>query len=182
MGKNQHRGFAIITSLKPKRRALFGAQNRAGKRLWWAGLLHHEMLHRVEKSALFGRTILFADVVRARLWWIRTTARSPPSQQTKSRRSNGSILNFLGITDPGKLDLWLAIIALTMSWTYRCASKTIGLSPIRKKSHGYKEKSWFRTGLDQLRRWIIHQPQKAARVWMKLWPKKKSTLKSAGVV
>ncbi len=63
----------------------------------WAGLLHHEMLHRVEKSALFGRAISFTDVVGARLWWVGTTARFPPSQQTKSRRSNRSILNSLGI-------------------------------------------------------------------------------------
>ena len=49
-------------------------------------------------------------------------------------------------------------------------------------SYGYREKSWFRTGLDQLRRWIIHQPEKAAQVWMKLWPKRKSTLKMIGVV
>jgi len=86
------------------------------------------------------------------------------------------------ITNLEKLDLWLAIIALTMSWTYRCATQTMGLSAIRKKAHGYREKSWFRTGLDQLRRWIIHQPEKAAQVWIKLWPRRKSTLKISGVV
>lgn len=86
------------------------------------------------------------------------------------------------ITNLEKLDLWLAIIALTMSWTYRCATQTMGHSAIRKKTHGYREKSWFRTGLDQLRQWIIHQPEKAAQVWMKLWPKRKSTLKMIGVV
>ena len=37
------------------------------------------------------------------------------------------------ITDPDKLDLWLAIIALTMSWTYRCATQVMGLSGIKKK-------------------------------------------------
>tara|TARA_R110002110_G_C13360117_1_gene709373 strand:- start:5 stop:1114 length:1110 start_codon:yes stop_codon:yes gene_type:complete len=86
------------------------------------------------------------------------------------------------ITNLEKLDLWLAIIALAMSWTYRCATQTMGFSAIRKKTHGYREKSWFRTGLDQLRRWIIHQPEKAAQIWIKLWPKKKSTLKMVGVV
>jgi hypothetical protein len=86
------------------------------------------------------------------------------------------------ITQSHKLDLWLAIIALTMSWTYRCASKTMGHRSIKKKKHGYREKSWFRTGLDQLRRWIIHQPEKAIAVWKNLWPKRKSTLKCQGVV
>jgi hypothetical protein len=86
------------------------------------------------------------------------------------------------ITNPKKLDLWLAIIALTMSWSYRCATKTMGLSAIRKKAHGYREKSWFRTGLDQLRRWIIHQPEMAAQVWKKLWPKKKPTFNAIRVV
>ena len=75
------------------------------------------------------------------------------------------------ITNPDKLDLWLAIIALTMSWSYLCATQIMGLSPIRKKTHGYREKSWFRTGLDQLRRWIIHQPEKAAQVWKKTMAK-----------
>ncbi len=86
------------------------------------------------------------------------------------------------ITDPEKLDLWLAIIALAMSWTYRCATKVKGGSAIPKKKHGYREKSWFRTGLDQLRRWIIYQPEKAAQVWIKLWPKRKLTPKMKRVV
>lgn len=98
---------------------------------------------------------------------------------TKTRGFN---LEDTRITDPEKLDLWLAIITLTMSWSYRCATKVMGQSAIRKKAHGYREKSWFRTGLDLLRRWIIHQPQTAAQVWKKLWPIRKSTLKIHRVV
>lgn len=83
-------------------------------------------------------------------------------------KTRGFIIEDTRITNLQKLDLWLAIIALTMSWTYRCATQTTGLSAIRKKTHGYRGKSWFRTGLYQLRRWIIYQPDKAAKIWIML--------------
>ena len=76
-------------------------------------------------------------------------------------KTRGLNLEDTRITDPEKMNTVIAVIALAMVWSYRCASKLKGLSGIRKKSHGRKEKSWFRVGLDTLRNWIINKPDKA---------------------
>ena len=39
------------------------------------------------------------------------------------------------------------------------------------KTHGRREKSWFCTGFDALRKWIIYQPMKALQAWMQNCPK-----------
>ena len=76
------------------------------------------------------------------------------------------------ITDPGKLATLLVVVALAVTWAYRCATRTMGRRAIRRKTHGRREKSWFRTGLDALRNWIIHQPRTAAEAWIQTCPKK----------
>ncbi len=62
------------------------------------------------------------------------------------------------ITDPEKLATLLVLVALAVTWAYRCATRVMGRTAIRRKGHGRREKSWFRTGLDALRNWIIHHP------------------------
>ena len=74
------------------------------------------------------------------------------------------------ITDPGKLVTLLVVVALAVTWICRCATRTMGTTNIRRKSHGRREKSWFRIGLDSLRRWIIHQPEKAITAWTQTCP------------
>ena len=76
------------------------------------------------------------------------------------------------ITDPKKLASLLVVIALAVTWAYRCATCVMGRKTIRKKRHGRREKSWFRTGLDALRKWIIHQPDKAINAWTKTCPRR----------
>ena len=86
------------------------------------------------------------------------------------------------ITQPGKLNTLLVIITRAMAWADACATAIMGKKPIRLRAHGYRAKSWFRLGFDQLRKWILHQPDKAAKVWQRIWPKRKPTLQSQRVV
>ncbi len=76
------------------------------------------------------------------------------------------------ITDPGKLATLLVVVTLAVVWAYRCATRTMGTRAIRRKSHGRREKSWFRTGLDSLRNWIVHRPEKAIAAWTQTCPQR----------
>ncbi len=44
--------------------------------------------------------------------------------------------------------------------------------PIRRKTHKRLEKSWFRTGFEALRRWIIYDPDNALLAWQTTIPKR----------
>lgn len=55
---------------------------------------------------------------------------------------------------------------LAITWAYRCATQTMGMKAIPRKSHGRREKSWFRIGLDALGDWIINSPKAAANAWL----------------
>jgi hypothetical protein len=66
-------------------------------------------------------------------------------------KTRGLNLEDTRITDPGKLATLLGILALAISWAYRCATRTMGHRAIARKVHGRREKSWFRVGLDALR-------------------------------
>jgi hypothetical protein len=76
------------------------------------------------------------------------------------------------ISDPDKLASLLVLVALAVTWAYRCATCVMGRCAIRVKGHGRREKSWFRTGLDALRNWIIHHPDKALQAWIKTCPRR----------
>jgi hypothetical protein len=76
------------------------------------------------------------------------------------------------ITDPDKLATLLAVVTLAVTWAYRCATTAMGRKAIRRKSHGRREKSWFRTGFDALRNWIIYQPDKAVAALAKTCPRR----------
>lgn len=76
------------------------------------------------------------------------------------------------ITDADKLATLLVVVALAVTWAYRCATRIMGKRAIRRKTHGRREKSWFRIGLDALRNWIIHRPQKAIAAWAQTCPRR----------
>ena len=78
--------------------------------------------------------------------------------ETKTRGLN---LEDTRMTDPRKMDTVMAIVALAMVWAYRYATKRMGRKAIPRKSHGRREKSWFRIGFDTLRIWIVKRPDKA---------------------
>jgi hypothetical protein len=86
------------------------------------------------------------------------------------------------LTQPVKLNTLLVIIILAMAWAYACATAVKGTKSIKTRAHGYRYKSWFRLGFDQLRKWILHQPERAAEIWRQIWPTRKSTLETARVV
>ena len=74
--------------------------------------------------------------------------------------------------DPSKLTTLFIMVTLSMTWSYRCSSQEMGRGSIRKKKHGRFEKSWFRTGLDALRNWILHDPEEALSAWRRYCPKR----------
>lgn len=74
------------------------------------------------------------------------------------------------LTDPRKLATLLVVVALAVTWAYRCATRLMGHKAIRRKAHGRREKSWFRTGLDALRNWITHHPDSAIAAWAQTCP------------
>jgi Transposase DDE domain len=73
------------------------------------------------------------------------------------------------LTQPAKLSLLLALVALAMAWSRGCASAGKGKQDIKRASHGYRRKSWFRTGFDTLRHWINAQPERALESWDQCW-------------
>ena len=79
------------------------------------------------------------------------------------------------LTQPAKLSSLLVVITLAMVWAYACAIDIKGRNPIRTRAHGYQYKSWFRLGFDHLRKWILHQPDKAALVWANAWARHPGT-------
>lgn len=73
------------------------------------------------------------------------------------------------LTQPAKLSLLLAVIALAIAWVHACAKAVRPDGHIPRAKHGYRRKSWFRTGLDTLRHWIIADPQTAQKTWGAMW-------------
>ena len=71
---------------------------------------------------------------------------------------------------PNKISTLLVIMTLAFIWSYRCASQIVGCTAIAKKAHGRRAKSFFRIGLDALRKWILFKPQNAQQVWVKYCP------------
>ena len=117
-------------------------------------------------------------------WLIVATNRPDPNQALNDYRRRWGIECLFGdaktrglniedthITNPEKLASLIVIVMLAITWAYRCATKTMGLKAIPRKSHGRRHKSWFRIGLDALRDWIANQPAKAANAWTENVPR-----------
>jgi len=67
-----------------------------------------------------------------------------------------------------KLSLLLAIVALAIAWANKTASVLIGSGKLKRKTHGYYAKSWFRTGFDEIRRLLRSDPRAAVEPWLKI--------------
>ncbi|CAN7617314.1 IS4 family transposase [Pararhizobium sp. LjRoot238] len=80
-------------------------------------------------------------------------------------KTRGLNLEDTRIRSHDKLSCLLVVVTLAMAWAYRCATKTMGIKAIKRKTHGRREKSWFRIGLDALRNWIINAPANAIKAW-----------------
>lgn len=79
------------------------------------------------------------------------------------------------ITNPEKLASLIVILMLAITWAYRCATQAMGMKAIPRKTHGRREKSWFRIGFDALRQAIFHNQQKAIAAWTAKAPKRPLT-------
>jgi hypothetical protein len=90
-------------------------------------------------------------------------------------KTRGFNLEDTRLRNPRKLDLMIAILALATAWASKTAASLIGSGTLKRKSHGYFAKSWFRTGFDHIRQMLRTDPIKA----IKPWPK---TSKPQGVV
>ena len=67
-----------------------------------------------------------------------------------------------------KLSLLLAIVSLAVVWANRTASTLIGRGTLKRKTHGYYAKSWFRTGFDEIRRLLRSDPYAAVQPWSRI--------------
>jgi hypothetical protein len=82
------------------------------------------------------------------------------------------------LTDPAKLHLLTALIALAVAWSVRAARTCLGLDAPPRKTHGYLARSYFRTGFTFLRNRLRSDHPETLVEWTNL-PK---TLRKAGVV
>ena len=94
-------------------------------------------------------------------------------------KTRGLNLEDTGLTDPRKLDLLMAIVALALAWAGRAACDLLGRGEPKRKSHGHLAKSWFRTGLERIRNLLRSHPPAAIAPWRILTQKPR---KSSGVV
>ena len=84
---------------------------------------------------------------------------------TKTRGLN---LEDTRLTDPRKLALLMGLVALAIAWAARAARDLLGTRWPRRKSHGYLEKSWFRTGFDRIRNLLRSDPLEAVAPWLRI--------------
>jgi hypothetical protein len=87
-------------------------------------------------------------------------------------KTRGLNLEDTRLTCPRKLDLLLGIVALAVAWASKTASRLIGTGKMPRKKHGYYAKSWFRVGLDQIRRLLRTDPITAMEPWRQIRPKR----------
>ena len=82
------------------------------------------------------------------------------------------------LTDPAKLHLLTALVALAVAWSVRAARTCLGQDAPTRKTHGYLARSYFRTGFTFLRNRLRSDHPETLIEWANL-PK---TLKKARVV
>ena len=86
-------------------------------------------------------------------------------------KTRGLNLEDTHITASEKLGTMLCLVTLAIAWAYKCASAVKGRRAVPRKSHGRPEKSWFRIGFDQLRSWLLNDPEAAIGRWRSAIPK-----------
>ena len=87
-------------------------------------------------------------------------------------KTRGFNLEDTRLTNPEKIDLLLAVLALAMAWASTTTARLIGTKKNPRKSHGYYAKSWFRIGFDQLRHLLRNNSENALSIWNALKPEK----------
>ena len=89
-------------------------------------------------------------------------------------KTRGFNLEDTRLTDPRKLALLTAILAIAIAWANATAVRLLGHRAPPRKKHGYLARSLFRIGLDHLRRQIKTASLNALEPWESLPKTKKS--------
>ena len=84
---------------------------------------------------------------------------------TKTRGFN---LEDTRLTIAKKLDLLFGLVSLAVAWASKTAAKLIGNGKMIRKKHGYFAKSFFRIGLDQIRKLLRSDPTAAVSPWLQI--------------
>jgi hypothetical protein len=74
-------------------------------------------------------------------------------------KTRGLNLEDTRLTLASKLSLLIAITAVAIALVCRAAAQLMGRKYPARKKHGYCAKSWFRTGFDEVRRWMRSSPE-----------------------
>lgn len=83
-------------------------------------------------------------------------------------KTRGLNLEDTRLTDPRKLALLMALVALAIAWAGRVAADLLGPGSPRRKSHGHFAQSWFRIGFDRLRNLLGTDHRDATEAWRSL--------------
>jgi hypothetical protein len=89
-------------------------------------------------------------------------------------KSRGLNIEDTRLTCSRKLDLLMALVTLALVWAGSAAVDLLGNHMPPRKSHGYLAQSRFRIGLFHIRNLLRNDPDKAAEVWKKLAPRRKT--------
>ena len=73
-------------------------------------------------------------------------------------KTRGLNLEDTRLTDPRKLALLMALVALALAWAGRAAAALLGPRAPKRKAHGYFAQSWFRIGFDRIRNLLRTDP------------------------
>jgi hypothetical protein len=83
-------------------------------------------------------------------------------------KTRGLNLEDTRLTDPRKLDLLMALVALALVWAGRTAVDLLARRERKRKTHGYPAQSWFRIGLFRIRNLLRTNPLEAIAPWRRL--------------
>lgn len=79
------------------------------------------------------------------------------------------------LTDPRKLGLLMALVALAIAWAGHTAADHLGKQTPPRKSHGHYANSFLRTGFDHLRNRLRTDSVDAIRTWHRVTLKRPKT-------
>ena len=86
------------------------------------------------------------------------------------------------LTNPRKLALLMALVALAIVWAGRVAADLLGVASPKRKAHGYFAQSWFRLGFDRLRNLLASDQSQAINPWRRLHTSDRKPTKRERVV
>ncbi len=97
-------------------------------------------------------------------------------------KTRGLNLEDTRLTDPRKLALLMALVALAIVWAGRVAADLLGQGAPKRKSHGYFAQSWFRIGFDRIRNLLGSDAIAAMDAWRRLQNPPAKHVQRPGVV